>query len=815
MVGMYIHNDIIAERRVRECGETKGAALDFSQLYITRIPPETAELTWLKEINFDAEYDKDGVPQCRLLDLSEAPEFFGNFTQLETLNMNCTGIIKLPLSLTNLTLLKKLALPGKYETEKMGKIENLSTFLRAWTNLETLSISLSNIPALAECLDYLPRLSRLEITGMWYIKKTEFKRSLIRLLQKLRNAPAYIGLSLDDGKDKKIMNALCKLSNLEELKIEGENTVLPESLVNLGNLKSLHLLMPNLKELPACIGSFSQLKKLHLENMGINKLPESIGNLSQLEELIIDKHNFRHFDRRHTDCTLCSLPESIGHLDSLKVLELNSTKLDKLPRGLQNLKSLEVLKLYDNSLTELPPMMAELKSLKKLSIGLSDLAVLPDFIGDYPELEELIIRYCNLKTAPEFIGRLHKIKRLEFTLTAMENLPESIGNLVCLESLELDGWNGGTLPDTITNCLSLRRLQVIGLECIPENIGNLTGLEKLHLKQGNFKEIPASLGNCSALKELVLDSPNLRIIPETIGDLSALEYLDISIYDGNQYDIVRKRKTYKKEDDIHLPESLGGCSKLVTIKLQGSYIIRLPETIGKLAALESLILSAPIRDIPESIGNCTSIKQLELFPDDALTMLPGTFGNLTALETVIIRGAALSGLPDLSNLGKLRVLELVNTKLEVLPEWIGRLGSLQSFRLSNSPIKTLPESIGNLSRLRSLDITDTDIKTFPRSMDGLSEWGGVEISAEYMTPLLESIASLKYLPYITVENVKERKLPLALTKRKDFYKNGDRFSPRISCENYEATEHSVVITSESFIEPPWLIKIFRNIFWQN
>jgi hypothetical protein len=60
--------------------------IDFAPPALNRIPPETVRLTQLTESNFDAERDEDEFHYHGSGELPEAPEYFGFFPRLETLN---------------------------------------------------------------------------------------------------------------------------------------------------------------------------------------------------------------------------------------------------------------------------------------------------------------------------------------------------------------------------------------------------------------------------------------------------------------------------------------------------------------------------------------------------------------------------------------------------------------------------------------------------------------------------------------------------------------------------------------------------------
>ena len=83
-----------------------------------------------------------------------------------------------------------------------------------------------------------------------------------------------------------------------------------------------------------------------------------------------------------------SLPESIGTLDGLEVLNLSCPQLLELPAAIGGLKALKELDLREcASLTKLPAAIGELgRAATSCLIGCSSLAALPDTIGELKAL---------------------------------------------------------------------------------------------------------------------------------------------------------------------------------------------------------------------------------------------------------------------------------------------------------------------------------------------------------------------------------------------------------------------------------------------
>lgn len=158
---------------------------------------------------------------------------------------------------------------------------------------------------------------------------------------------------------------------------------------------------------------------------------------------------------------LQQLPDAIGSLSQLQVLNLKGCRLDRLPESISDLSYLRTLGLRGNGLTSLPASLGKLRELRALSVSENQLASLPDSIGDLLNLRELVLLKNNLTF-----------------------LPATIGGLVNLQLLVLAENK---------------------LDCIPDGIGSLLNLKECYLSDNRLARLPASMGKLTALRKLVLD----------------------------------------------------------------------------------------------------------------------------------------------------------------------------------------------------------------------------------------------------------------------------------------------------------------------
>jgi Leucine-rich repeat (LRR) protein len=149
------------------------------------------------------------------------------------------------------------------------------------------------------------------------------------------------------------------LRNPEEvyrLNLSGQTVQLSDSLWSkFTNLQYLSLKNDGLREIPEGIGSLRSLKVLDLSGNDFKELPPTFVNLTNLEELFLNEERNLKLEK--------SIP-ILSQLPSLRLLHLENNALKKLPKNVFMLNRIESLYLNKNRFSELPQ---ELKSLKNLN----------------------------------------------------------------------------------------------------------------------------------------------------------------------------------------------------------------------------------------------------------------------------------------------------------------------------------------------------------------------------------------------------------------------------------------------------------------
>ncbi|XP_049372092.1 uncharacterized protein LOC125837001 [Solanum verrucosum] len=178
-------------------------------------------------------------------------------------------------------------------------------------------------------------------------------------------------------------------SSLTELDLSGMKNLATLS-CSIGELKSLVMLKVSycskLKSLPEEIGDLENLEKLEASYTPITQPPSSIVRLNRLKSLTFEKQKSEvgledevHFVFPPVNQGLCSLetlnlsycnlkngglPEDIGSLSSLEVLNLRGNNFEHLPQSIARLCALQSLDLLDcKKLTQLPEFPRQLDTI--------------------------------------------------------------------------------------------------------------------------------------------------------------------------------------------------------------------------------------------------------------------------------------------------------------------------------------------------------------------------------------------------------------------------------------------------------------------
>lgn len=166
------------------------------------------------------------------------------------------------------------------------------------------------------------------------------------------------------------------------------------------------------------------------------------------------------------------IPEEIGDLNKLSVLNLNANQLTgEIPSSIGNIENLINLYLCWNQLTgSIPPELGKLSNLKICYLDDNQLTgCIPIEFGDLLNLEELDLQNNQLNgNIPESFGNLSNLEYCYLYNNQLTGtIPETLANLTKLSVMDFsDNMLGGDLPQAVT---STDWWQVNGYRCIEQN----------------------------------------------------------------------------------------------------------------------------------------------------------------------------------------------------------------------------------------------------------------------------------------------------------------------------------------------------------
>ena len=427
----------------------------YDNEWIESLPEWITEFTKLDHIN---------ISQNPKLNYTEAFTLLGKLPKLHTLELSYCRFTDIPITITSMQSLRKIAATGL----SIKNIDGFFTTLSELPELKELWIRVGDSTILPASIGRLRKLQRLSLDS----------RKITRLPEEIGKLTELKVLSLEGNHLKELPQSFYSLKKLESVNL-GFNQI--ESISNdiqgLKNIESLQLTKNNLKEIPPFIGELQKCKKLLLSNNQLRNLPKSISSMGALEELSVSNNQLsgllndfaglKKLSRLDASQNLItSLDPSIGELTNLTTLLLNNNLLEILPASICSLNKLKNLDAYSNKLRELPTDMGNLENLETLNLGSGKPA-------------------NSFRYLPSSLGRLKKLKTVNL-----------------FNNQSLDGDSAIRIVYRMQSPAERFNLSGCNISSLPENGWIDCRIQYLDIGNNNIKTVPAGL----------LDAPKLRYL---------------------------------------------------------------------------------------------------------------------------------------------------------------------------------------------------------------------------------------------------------------------------------------------------------------
>ncbi len=494
-------------------------------------------------------------------------------------------------------------------------------------------------------------------------------------------------------------------------------------------IDSLSFINLKLTAIPDSVFKFKNLKYLNLGNNEITKISHKIGQLSNLEELILK-------DNSLSDHSIITLPDELGTLSKLRVLDLSSNLLGNLSSCIYELNSLEVLDVsrtnvqFDNRIYELEQL--QVLRISELFVPI----ILPlelTYINSFHHLDCHGSRIENLNQILPFLANL---EYLNISNSGFAEFPLELIQMSQLDTLIFSSGPGGTnnMGKISWDIAKMNDLKVlvcsgVGLSELPKSLFKLPKLEYLDLSYNSIKFLPKQCYRNCTLRYLDLSGNPLNELPTQFSKahISTLKLGGISC---NVLDVISQ------------------CKFINILDLSGVNITSARKRMRSANKLENLIIGrADSTSLSYFVGDTSYVSKLKFLVIsfyDSPTM-PRLFYDKSFLFELDIRGGQLTNFDFLRSQSALRVLTLQRLGLETVPIEIYSLNNIEQIDLSYNKIDSLSDQLRIFHNLNTLKLGWNSFKTFPEVLLELSSLESLNLRANQISKIPENIKNLDKL----------------------------------------------------------------------
>ena len=334
--------------------------------YLTQLTSLNLSLDGLKEIpTFVGEFENLNV--LKIKTKAESIKTDGDLSKLLKVDefvIKASNITSLPEEFLKIPDVKTIHIFA-------GKVKSFPTTIYKMTNLRRVVLSLRSTSIIPDGIGQLKKLNSLKLTAN--ISKLP---SDIYQLQELR------GLFVTTGQVLELPEKFGTLSKLSQLNLLGKKgIILSEDFGQLSELQKLKIRTNSLKPLP---DSFNQLNISKLE-LNCGNVPSVKVLLPNVKELKLESYYHNEWKAIENKVLDLRLFPSLTELDVIRI-NLENTEII-IPED----NKIERLLFDECQLTAIPNHFERLQHCKAISVGKQSIETIPDFIFQLPRLEYFFI----------------------------------------------------------------------------------------------------------------------------------------------------------------------------------------------------------------------------------------------------------------------------------------------------------------------------------------------------------------------------------------------------------------------------------------
>ena len=156
-------------------------------------------------------------------------------------------------------------------------------------------------------------------------------------------------------------------------------------------------------------------------------------------------------------------------------------------------------------------------------------------------------------------------------------------------------------------------------------------------------------------------------------------------------------------------------------------------------------------DLKRALNNKKEVKRLQLYQyPNSFIEIPNEVFELRGIEELEMYSNKIQRIPvEISNLTKLRVLDLQGNHIKVIPKEVGQLDSLEELNLYNNEINEISDSICNCKKLRKISISGQDLMEIPNCLKKLPSLQ-LYISSDSINNIMNQLMNFENLEIVKV-----------------------------------------------------------------